>query len=215
MTHTLPGSRREVMRLAWPIGVSMLSFTLKGFIDTLMVGQLGTDGRKMSKTYGNHVGLNASSDDMFGKVMSLSDESMVSWFSLATQMSTAEIEAQLTGHPREAKDCLARAVVTELHSADAAAAASAEFVRRFQKKEQPSEIPEKSVAAGSYALPALMRTVGLASSTSDARRLIQGGGVRLNEAVIKDVHHQVNLEEVGSQALLQAGKRRFARITAE
>lgn len=176
---------------------------------------LGTDGRKMSKTYGNHVGLNASSDDMFGKVMSLSDESMVSWFSLATQMSTAEIETQLAGHPREAKDCLARAVVTELHSADAAAAASEEFVRRFQKKEQPSEIPEKSVAAASYALPALMRAVGLASSTSDARRLIQGGGVRLNEAVIKDVHHQVNLEEVGSQALLQAGKRRFARITAE
>ncbi|PCJ53898.1 MAG: tyrosine--tRNA ligase [Planctomycetota bacterium] len=176
---------------------------------------LGTDGRKMSKTYGNHVGLNASADDMFGKVMSLSDEGMASWFALATRLSTAEIEAQLQGHPREAKDCLARSVVAELHSEEAATAASEEFVRRFQKKEKPSEIPEKQVAAGTYALPGLMKAVGLANSTSEARRLVEGGGVRIDDEVIKDVRHEIMLETGGSSVLMQAGKRRFARISAE
>lgn len=176
---------------------------------------LGTDGRKMSKTYGNHVGLNASADDMFGKVMSLSDEGMASWFSLATSMTTVEIDALLAGHPREAKDGLARAVVTEMHSAEAAAAASEEFVRRFQKKEKPSEVPEKQVAAGSYPLPSLMKSVGLANSTSEARRLIEGGGVRINDEVIKDVRHMIALEIGGASVLMQAGKRRFAQISAE
>ncbi|MDA0666230.1 MAG: tyrosine--tRNA ligase [Planctomycetota bacterium] len=176
---------------------------------------LGTDGRKMSKSYGNHVGLNASSDDMFGKVMSLSDEGMATWFSLATQMSTQAIDAQLAGHPREAKDCLARAVVTELHSAEAAAAASEEFVRRFQKKEKPSDVPEKLVAAGAYSLPSLMKAVGLANTTSEARRMIEGGGVRIDDEVIKDVRYLVALEESGASVLMQAGKRHFAKISAE
>ena len=176
---------------------------------------LGTDGRKMSKSYGNHVGLNATADDMFGKVMSLSDDGMASWFALATRLSTFEIEALLEGHPREAKDCLARSVVAELHGEDAATAASEEFVRRFQKKEKPSEIPEKQVSAGVYALPGLMKAAGLANSTSDARRLIEGGGVRINDEVIKDVRYEVHLESSGSSVLMQAGKRRFARISAE
>jgi len=176
---------------------------------------LGTDGRKMSKTYGNHVGLNANADDMFGKVMSLSDEGMASWFALATSLDSAEIETLLNGHPRDAKDCLARSVVAELHSVEAAAAASEEFVRRFQKKEKPAEIPEKQVAAGTYALPGLMKAVGLANSTSEARRLIEGGGVRLDDEVIKDVRHEILFEAGGANVLMQAGKRRFARISAE
>jgi len=176
---------------------------------------LGTDGRKMSKTYANHVGLNASADDMFGKVMSLSDEGMATWFALATRMSDRDIQAQLAGHPRDAKDCLARAVVTELHSAQAAAAASAEFVRRFQKKETPTEVPAQSIACGAYALPALIKAVGLAPSTSAARRSIEGGGVKLDQVVVKDVHFQVELESAGTTVLIQSGKRKFVQVTAE
>jgi len=161
------------------------------------------------------VGLNASADDMFGKVMSLSDEGMATWFSLATQMPTSAIEVQLAGHPREAKDCLARAVVTELHSAEAAVTASEEFVRRFQKKEKPSEVPQKKIAVGTYPLPTLMKAVGLVNSTSEARRLIEGGGVRLNDEVVKDVSFLVELAETEASVLVQAGKRRFAQVSAE
>ncbi|MGB0953398.1 MAG: tyrosine--tRNA ligase [Planctomycetota bacterium] len=175
---------------------------------------LGTDGRKMSKTYGNHVGLNATADDMFGKIMSLSDEGMASWFSLGTLLDDAEIETLLAGHPREAKDRLARVIVSEIHDASAADTASAEFVRRFQKKEQPTDIPVKKLSAGDYALPNLLKDAGLAASTSEARRLIQGGGVRLDQEVVKDVRHQVQLT-ADSGILLQAGKRRFAQVEAE
>ncbi|MFK5955544.1 MAG: tyrosine--tRNA ligase [Planctomycetota bacterium] len=175
---------------------------------------LGTDGRKMSKSYGNHVGLNASADDMFGKVMSLSDEGMKSWFELATRMSSVDIQTMLDGHPRAAKDCLARAVVTELHNKEAADQAAAEFVRRFQKKEIPSEVPERTIASGSYAIPAFMKMVGLAQSTSEARRSIEGGGVKLDQAVIKDVNFQVVLENPGTSVLLQVGKRKFVQVTA-
>jgi tyrosyl-tRNA synthetase len=176
---------------------------------------LGTDGRKMSKSYGNHVGLNASAEEMFGKVMSLSDEGMESWFALATRLGEDVIAERLQGHPREAKDLLARTIVGEVHGEEAAAAASQEFVRRFQKKEMPSEIPVKKVACGSYGLPALMKQVGLASSTSEARRLIEGGGVRLDQEVVQDVHFQVELASAGDGVLLQAGKRRFAQVSAE
>ena len=88
-------------------------------------------------------------------------------------------------------------------------------MRRFQKKEKPSEIPEKQVAAGTYALPGLMKAVGLANSTSEARRMVEGGGVRIDDEVIKDVRHEIMLETGGSSVLMQAGKRRFARISAE
>lgn len=175
---------------------------------------LGTDGRKMSKTYGNHVGLNATADDMFGKIMSLSDEGMASWFSLGTRLEDAEIEALLAGHPREAKDRLARVMVAEIHDEASAETASAEFVRRFQKKEQPTDIPVKKLSAGAYALPNLLKDAGLAASTSEARRLIQGGGVRLDQEVVKDVRHQVELT-ADAGVLLQAGKRRFAQVEAE
>lgn len=174
---------------------------------------LGTDGRKMSKSYGNHVGLNSSPEDMYGKVMSLSDEGMEDWFRLGTDLPGAECERILSGHPREAKDLLAREVVRALHGEDAAAAAAEAFVKQFRRKEVPEDIPIRTVAAGSHALPNLMRSVGLGNSTSEARRLIQGGGVRLDGEVVKDVKAQV---EIGAEPrLLQAGKRRFVRVVAE
>lgn len=105
-------------------------------------------------------------------------------------------------------------MVAEIHDEASAETASAEFVRRFQKKEQPADIPVKKLSAGSYALPNLLKDAGLAASTSEARRLIQGGGVRLDQEVVKDVRHQVELT-ADAGVLLQAGKRRFAQVEAE
>lgn len=175
---------------------------------------LGTDGRKMSKSYGNHVGLNAEAADMYGKVMSLSDEGMADWFRLATDFSDAEIEALLAGHPRQAKDKLAQTIVSGIHSEEAAQAAATAFVAQFRKKEVPDDIPVKSVDVGSYSLPVLMKNVGLGQSTSDARRTIQGGGVRINGDVVNDVKHQVEVVAGQEPLLIQAGKRRFVHVTA-
>ena len=173
---------------------------------------LGTDGRKMSKTYGNHVPLSADADEVYGKVMSLSDEGMAEWFLLATGLPQAEIDALLAGHPREAKDRLAREVTTILHGREAADAAAEEFLRRFRAKERPSEVPVVSVEARAWPLPTLLKEAGLAQSTSEARRLIQGGGVRIDGEVVADVAHEVQVVPGGSTLLLQAGKRRFAEI---
>lgn len=173
---------------------------------------LGTDGRKMSKTYGNHVPLSASPDDIYGKVMSLSDEGMRDWFLLATRIPADEIDGLLSGHPREAKDRLAREVTGQLHGSDAAAVAAEEFLRRFRSKERPTEVPTVSVEGRGWALPALLKEAGLASSTSEARRLIQGGGVRIDGEVMQDVHMEVQID--ATPLLLQAGKRRFAEVSA-
>lgn len=173
---------------------------------------LGTDGRKMSKTYGNHVPLTAPPQDMYGKVMSLSDALMPDWFRLATNLDEAEAAAVLAGHPRDAKARLAAAVTAALHGPAAAAAASAEFDRRFQQHALPSDIPEVRIAPGDYLLPNLLKEAGLAPSTSAARRLIEQGGVRLDEQVCTDAKTVVRLHDGAPARLLQAGKRRFARV---
>jgi tyrosyl-tRNA synthetase len=175
---------------------------------------LGTDGRKMSKSYGNHVGLNAEAADMYGKVMSLSDDGMADWFRLATDFNDEEIAAFMAGHPRQAKDQLARTIVAGIHSAEAAVAAAEAFVNQFRKKETPKDIPVKTVDAGSYSLPVFMKNVGLGQSTSEARRLIQGGGVRIDGEVVNDVHFQVEVTAGAEPLLLQAGKRRFVQVKA-
>jgi len=174
---------------------------------------LGTDGRKMSKTYGNHVPLTAAADEVFGKVMSLSDDMMPQWFRMLTGLGDEQVGEVLAGHPRQAKVRLGREVVAWLHDEAAGEAAAAEFDRRFQKKELPTEIPERALPAGARALPNLLKEAGLASSTSEARRLIQQGGVKLDGEVRDDPKTEV---EVGPEALLvQVGKRRFARLRGE
>jgi len=175
---------------------------------------IGTDGRKMSKTYGNHVPLQASPREVFGKVMSLQDEGMGEWFRLLTDVEPAKVEALLAGHPRDAKVRLARLLTAWLHGEKAAAAAEEEFDRMFRKKGLPEEIPEISLSAGDYPLPNLLKEAGLVKSTSEARRLIQQGGVRLDGEVCRDVGATVSVAPAGREPLLQAGKRRFARVRA-
>ncbi len=171
---------------------------------------LGTDGRKMSKTYGNHVPLTADPDEVFGKVMSLSDEMMPQWYQLLTGLEDEAAAELLAGHPRQAKVRLGREVVGWLHDPAAGEAAAAEFDRRFQQKELPSEIPERQLPAGPRRLPNLLKEAGLAASTSEARRLIQQGGVRLDGEVVADPAAEVQLG--GEPLLVQVGKRRFARL---
>jgi tyrosyl-tRNA synthetase len=171
---------------------------------------LGTDGRKMSKTYGNHVPLTAPPDEVFGKVMSLSDEMMPQWFRMLTSLSEEEAASVLAGHPREAKARLGREVVGWLHDEAAAAGAAEEFDRRFKEKELPSEIPEVTLPAGARRLPNLLQEAGLAASTSEARRLIQQGGVRLDGEVQSDPSAEAVLG--AETVLVQVGKRRIARV---
>lgn len=174
---------------------------------------LGTDGRKMSKTYGNHVPLTAGPDEIFGKVMSLADEAMPLWYRLLSSVPAAEVAELLAGHPRQAKARLGRELVGWLHDAPAAAAAEAEFDRRFRDKELPSEIPVLRVPAGPRPLANLLKEAGFAASTSAARRLIEQGGVRLDGAPAADP--QVSVQVGAEPLLIQVGKRRFARLIGE
>lgn len=182
----------------------------------------GTDGvQKMSKSYGNYIGLTDEAADMFGKVMSIPDELMVKYYRLCTALPVAEIdalEASLvagTEHPNAAKRRLAREIVTLYHDADAAMTAEAAFDRVFKHREMPEDIAEVRVTrTDPVHLPAIMKEAGLAPTTSEARRLIDGGAVRVDGEVLQLPQgvYDVAWSRVGGR-VLQAGKRRYARIT--
>ncbi len=174
----------------------------------------GTDGRKMSKSYGNAIGLTDSPDEIFGKTMSMPDRDMEPWFRLLTRLEGSEIETLLAGHPREAKARLGQEVVAWLHDAEAGKGARAEFDRRFVNKELPSDIPEHVYElqwpAEGVPLAILLREVGLASSSSEARRLVGQGGVRVNGEVVREPMEAIAAPD--GKLLLQVGKRRFKHV---
>jgi tyrosyl-tRNA synthetase len=173
----------------------------------------GLDGRKMSKSYGNTIGLTDAPDEVFGKTMSLADDKMALWFELLTRLDSEEIDALLRGHPRTAKARLGQELVAFLHGPEAAAQARAEFDRRFVDKEKPDDIPDKTYGDWPVAgvpLAVLLREVGLVGSSSEARRLITQGGVRTNDEVVKDPKFLILPPE--DSLLVQVGKRRFARV---
>ena len=177
----------------------------------------GTDGRKMSKSYGNAIGLTDPPDEIFGKTMSMPDEDMEPWFRLLTRLEEGEITGLLGGHPREAKARLAEELVRWLHGDESARGARAEFDRRFVKKELPSDIPEH-VWAGDWPaegvpLAILLREVGLASSSSEARRVIGQGGVKVDGEAVREAMAPIPRPE--GELLLQVGKRRFLRLKAQ
>ena len=174
----------------------------------------GLDGiNKMSKSLGNYIGITESPQEMFGKLMSISDTLMWRYFSLLSFLSSAEI-AQLKksvengGNPRDAKVLLAREIVTRFHSRKDAEAALVDFEARFRKGMLPDDIPEISVPAGSIAQ--VLKAAGLTQSTSEALRMIDGGGVRLNGEKIADRNSML---QAGESIVLQVGKRKFARVT--
>ncbi|HEV2762813.1 MAG TPA: tyrosine--tRNA ligase, partial [Pyrinomonadaceae bacterium] len=146
----------------------------------------GTDGvRKMSKSYGNYVGIDEPPAEMFGKLMSISDDLMWRYYELLTDLRVEEIqrlrEAASSGgrNPRDLKADLAEGIIADFHTQPAARAAREEFDRRFRHKEAPDEIEERALASGTWKLARLLVETNLAPSMAEARRLIEQGGVRV------------------------------------
>ena len=183
----------------------------------------GTDGvRKMSKSYGNYVGLTDEPADMFGKVMSIPDEIMVKYFRLASTLSVDEIDSIEAGlaagelHPNKVKRQLAANIVAAYHGEEAAGAAEADFDRVFKNHDVPKDIPEFAADLtpndeGKVYLAKLIADAGLAKSAGEARRLIDGGGVKVNGAAIPAKEYNVDPSMLAG-AVLQVGKRKFVRL---
>jgi tyrosyl-tRNA synthetase len=176
----------------------------------------GLDGvNKMSKSLNNYIGIDESPSEMFGKVMSISDELMWRYYDLVTDLTPTEISdlrSQIENgeNPRNLKVNLAKLIIADFHSQADATAAEEEFVKRFVQKEVPDEIEEKHIAAGSYQLSQLLADTGLAASKGEARRLIEQGGVKVNGEKATAANAEV---AVGQDAiLLQVGKRKFLRV---
>ena len=179
----------------------------------------GTDGvQKMSKSYGNYVGLTEPPAEMFGKVMSIPDELMIKYYRLCTALPVGEVDLLEAGldsgdvHPNEAKRRLAREIVSLYHTEQAAVEAEDAFDRVFKSHEVPEEVPEyATVVPEEVFLPALLNESGIVSSNAEGRRMIAGGGVRIDgEQVAPDVLAVPRERVAGS--VLQVGKRRFVRI---
>ena len=179
---------------------------------------VGLDGeRKMSKSLGNYIGITESPSQMFGKVMSISDDLMWSYYDLLTDFPPPAVvrlrEEVSIGvlHPMDAKMQLAHAIVAGFHGEQAAAKAAEEFRLVFRDRQAPTEIPEMRLGWGTRPLFAVLTETGLASSRSDAERLIKQGAVELNGDVEKDVKRMVVLNP-GELVALRVGKKRFLRV---
>ncbi len=173
----------------------------------------GLDGRKMSKSYGNAVALTDSARDMTFALMRLDDESMRTWFTLLTRVPEDEIEAILTGHPREAKARLAAEITTFFHDEGAAREAAAAFDAEVRDKELPKDLPELAWPSDQDELPLanLLKELGLVNSSSDGRRMAQQGAVKLDGEVANDP--TAPIARPAAPMLVQVGKKRFARVT--
>ena len=177
----------------------------------------GTDGLvKMSKTYPEHcISLTDSANDMFGKLMSIPDTLIVKYFTLLTDVSDEElkeIENKLKDpsiNPRDLKLKLAYTITEEYHGKDGAEKAQAEFINVVSNKGLPSDIPEVKVEQGKNILDLLVE-LNFVQSKGEAKRLIQGGGVKIDGEKIADMTYALNFDE---SVILQAGKRKFAKLT--
>lgn len=174
----------------------------------------GLDGvEKMSKSKGNYIGVTEDPNSMFGKAMSISDTLMWRWYTLLSFRSAGEIaklKAEVDGgrNPRDAKVMLAKEITARFHSAAAADAAEQDFVNR-SKGGVPDEIPEVALAGAPLGIAQLLKQANLAPSTSEANRLVDGGGVRVDSATVSDK----GLKLDAGTYVVQVGKRKFARVT--
>jgi tyrosyl-tRNA synthetase len=174
----------------------------------------GLDGvEKMSKSKNNYIGISEDANTMFAKVLSISDELMWRWYTLLSFQSLAQIEAlkaEIAGgrNPKDAKVALAKEITARFHSAAAADAAEQDFINR-SKGGVPDDIPEVSLQGAPLGIAQLLKQAGLAPSTSEGNRLIDGGGVRVDSVVISDK----TLKLAAGRYVVQVGKRKFARVT--
>ena len=195
----------------------------------------GLDGvQKMSKSLGNYIGIEEPPNEMFGKVMSISDELMWRYYELLTDLSPSEIsnlKSQIENgeNPRNLKVHLAKLIITDFHSPEAATAAEQDFTKRFVQKEIPDEIEEKSVDAGVYKLVDLLVLTELATSKAEAKRLIEQGGVKVGSEKVTNLAAELIIkskvitlwgrnfdnsgnEILGNTVVLQVGKRKFLKL---
>jgi tyrosyl-tRNA synthetase len=174
----------------------------------------GLDGvEKMSKSKNNYIGITEAPNTMFGKLMSISDDMMWKYYDLLSFRSIADIQnikAEVLGgaNPRDAKVALGKEIVARFHSAQAAEDALADFVNR-SKGGIPDDVPEVSLSGAPLGVAQLLKAAGLCASTSEAMRMVDQGGVRIDGAVVSDKGLQV---EAGT-FVMQVGKRKFARVT--
>ncbi|GMQ92462.1 MAG: tyrosine--tRNA ligase [Gammaproteobacteria bacterium] len=178
----------------------------------------GLDGvQKMSKSLNNYIGISEAADEQFGKIMSISDDLMWRYFELLSFRPMQEIEGfkkdiAAGKNPRDIKFLLAEEIVSRFHDAPAAIKAQENFIARFQKGAMPEDIPEKELfsATDSMSISLVLKEAGLSSSTSEARRNIRGGGVRIDGERVEDEKLEI---PIGTSHVIQVGKRRFAKIT--
>ncbi|MDE2599245.1 MAG: tyrosine--tRNA ligase [Rhodocyclaceae bacterium] len=174
----------------------------------------GLDGvNKMSKSLGNYIGIAEPASEIFGKVMSVSDDLMWRYYELLSFRASSEIARFKTDiaegrNPRDVKVLLAQELVARFHTQQAAEDALADFEARFQRGAMPEEMPELTVPAGG--ISQVLKQAGLVGSTSEGMRQIEGGGVRVNGDKVSDKALQL---AAGETVVLQVGKRKFARVT--
>ena len=176
----------------------------------------GLDGvQKMSKSYGNYVGINEKPEDIYGKLMSVSDAMMWRYFELLTRVPESEIAALRAGHPMDAKKRLARTITAQYHGERGAVEAEEHFARVHQRREQPAEIQTAHLSAprtlkeGQWPVWLVLKEAGLVQSTSEARRMIQQGAVEIDGQRVTSTEQTL---PSGSEHSIQVGKRRFMRV---
>lgn len=188
----------------------------EGQIALMMPILEGLDGvMKMSKSLNNYIGVEDSSKEMFGKVMSIKDELIIRYFKLITQLSNEEInimeqEMKEGKNPRDLKAKLAKTIITQYYDSEEAKRAEEEFINIFSKNQIPEDIIEKELIVeneGEYWVPKLLQILGLVNSTSDGKRMLDQGGVKVDGNKISDMNIKVENEMV-----IQVGKRKFAKI---
>jgi tyrosyl-tRNA synthetase len=183
---------------------------------------VGLDGqRKMSKSLGNYVGITEAPGTMFGKLMSISDVLMWSYFELLSERPAVELaalRARVDGgasHPMDAKMGLAEQIVADFHGPEAAKQAAEEFQRVFRDRQAPAEAPVRKIPTGApQRLSALLVQLGLAASRAEAERLIKQGGVEVDGVRASDVKREMDTSKPG-EFLLRAGKKKFLRVIVE
>ncbi len=180
----------------------------------------GLDGvQKMSKSLNNYIGINDAPDDMFGKLMSISDDLMWRYFELLSFRPMSEIEQfrkdiEAGKNPRDVKFLLCEEIVSRFHDAQAATRARENFITRFQKGAMPDDMPEVTLSAseGALAIANLLKDAGLTQSTSESLRMIKQGAVKIEGEKLTDSKLTI---PAGTSHVFQVGKRRFARVTVE
>ncbi|MDD6911632.1 tyrosine--tRNA ligase [Actinobacillus minor] len=177
---------------------------------------VGLDGeKKMSKSLGNYIGVTEAPNEMFGKIMSISDELMWDWYNLLsfrplTEIAQLKADVEAGKNPRDVKILLAKEIIARFHSEADADAAEQEFINRFQKGAMPDEMPEFTFE-GEIGLATLLKETGLVPSTSEAIRSAQQGGVKIDGEKVDDVKQNAQK----GTFVYQVGKRKFARVTVK